>query len=239
MISIAQDIPECFPILTDRDSVAVTLLYSEGKVCIFGKAPEGTEEIAAVLISTSRSEMEVGVREKFLLFWITGKRYIIENMPSIYQSASGGVCPGAGDCQEIKYGYSSLYSKWNYRRLNGKTDADDDKLLFDGFVRLKEKQGLYKYEPNSIVLKENGLFHYKFTITDDAPEGKYVIRVRAYKGDGLCGLSEQTIEIARKGIVRNMSLMAKGYPLAYGIIAVLTAGITGIVVSIAFKSGEE
>jgi|GEM_PF-1549402 len=235
---------ESFPILTDSDTLKVTLVYHGSKVCLFGKAPDSSDNVFAALVSADCPPIELVKEEKRLIFWLAVKKFKLENMPALYMFASAkpenlsDLLSSELNTRNFPADYHYHLSHSQTERVSGKTAPDDFNKLYSGFIELKEKQGLYKIDNDGIVLHSNGLFHYKFKLCDRVPMGKYKLRVLSIKEGRLNGWSEAEITVKTAGLAAQMANLAQNHPLIFGLLASITAFAAGALANMIFRMYE-
>ncbi len=235
---------ESFPILTDSDTLKVNLVYHGSKVCLFGKAPDSSDNVFAALVSADCPQIDLVKKERRLIFWLAVKKFQLENMPALYMFASAKpeTIDDSLSCELHSCNFPADYhyhlSHCQADCVSGKAAPDDYNQLYSGFIELKEKQGLYKIDNNGIVLHSNGLFHYKFDLCDKVPMGKYSLLVLSIKEGRLNGWSEAEITVETSGTAALMANLAKNHPLFFGLLASVIAFAAGVIANMIFRMYE-
>ncbi len=229
------------PLVVEPKQINVSVWYNGGEVTVSGEAPSGTEAVIVVLRSSGTPPMALARKGRVVLFWMTVKKFKVENIPGVYQIALSAPLRHIMESLSIEeveanqIGYAALKQGWKVERTSGAESSDDIDVLFNGLVKLKEKAGVYRVNENGVQLQANGSFSTVFPISDATTVGEYAIIAYSIRGGTIVnkGLSEFVVE--KVGLVKWLSDMATHHAGAYGVIAVVIALCTGMVVSLIFK----
>lgn len=101
----------------------------------------------------------------------------------------------------------------------------------DAVVRIKQREGLYVYDPEGVVLVGRNLFRATVAIPANVPVGKYETDVYLLRNGEVLSHNRSRLEISKAGFERFVYSAAFDYPLLYGIIAVIIAISAGLMAS--------
>jgi hypothetical protein len=236
--------PEGLSARMDTDTLVeridVSIRYAGKEIGFFGAAPEENCTIVAKLTSVQNPPVKLMRKGKVALFWMGVKQLEVSGMPFMFKvgcSAPMSSIP-ADLKRELMLDYDALRSLAKVEVLRGTPSADDRDVLFDGFIRLKEKEGLYRIRENNIRLSANGrLFSHTFHFPDRAIEGEYRVETYAIKNGRGLAHGVNTVTVGKVGLQSWLSGLATGHGLAYGIIAVVVALTVGLSIGLVFKKG--
>ncbi len=228
------------PQITDPETVSVHLNFHSAHVKLFGVVPEGADRIAVILCSSETPETQLARKERVGPFWMAVKKFHVKNIPGCYQVAtshpvSAFLSSGAPDDSINKLRYENLRNSWDVEMEGGEPADDDLDVLFHGLIQMKEKQGLYRLDQESIELRKGGLFLSQFDLPAAITAGDYTVDVYAFHGAKLLGIGESTFSVEKAGVVGFLSLMSKEHALLYAILAVGIALAVGFCVSLVFR----
>ncbi|WP_083456526.1 TIGR02186 family protein [Desulfosarcina cetonica] len=118
--------------------------------------------------------------------------------------------------------------------------ADTDQAtIFNEFVKLKEKSGLYGVMPNVVHYgPDDGIqktFQATLALPAALPQGDYHIAVLAIQDGAVSTSAIQTIDARETGMPAWISAMAFNHGTLYGVLAVVVAVIAGLTTGILFK----
>jgi uncharacterized protein (TIGR02186 family) len=122
------------------------------------------------------------------------------------------------------------------------TDSGDKDALFEEFVKLKQKSGLYDTVEDSIHYKDENQgvksFSCSLKLPSDLPQGVYKVEVFAFRQGDIAGYGAKEIRAKEDGMPAIIAFLAFNHGTLYGILAVLVAVIAGLLTGILFK-GEK
>ncbi|MEW5725200.1 MAG: TIGR02186 family protein, partial [Thermodesulfobacteriota bacterium] len=167
-------------------------------------------------------------------------QFEVENLPHIFKVHSSKPLAQMLRPELIrKYGlsYEALEERMELKLLKGEPEPDDREVMFDGFIRLKEKENLYKIAENRIQITKGRLFDHYFTFPDKAKEGDYVIESFTVKNGEVIGSSTDIVKVRKVGLTAWLYRLSQTQGVLYGIMAVVIALAAGLLVGIIFKGG--
>ena len=113
----------------------------------------------------------------------------------------------------------------------GMTTADLREFR-EAVIRLKVRDGLYKQEDYGVAFVGGAsLFRTTIDLPANIPVGTLTARVFLFRGGQVLDRFETQVRMQREGIERILYDFAFGYPLIYGIVAVLIAAGAGLAAS--------
>ena len=122
------------------------------------------------------------------------------------------------------------------------SEYQDKDALFEEFVKLKKKSGLYNTVENGIHYEKenNGMksFSASIKLPSALPQGDYTLEVFALAGDGITGYSKKDLEVKQTGMPAFIANLAFDHGTLYGILSVIVAIIAGLLTGTIFK-GEK
>ncbi|MBN2327430.1 MAG: TIGR02186 family protein [Candidatus Omnitrophica bacterium] len=227
-----------FPTIFEEDAVHINLDFKGDEVRLFGSAPSQTDGIVAVLRSQETPPMHLSRKKRVVLFWMTVKKFLVDNLPGCYQIASSDPLHQLikDDSQtDSRFGYEALRNDWRYELESGQSDPDDESVLFDGLIQMKENQGLYKIDENGARLHDNGLFLCRFYLPAAITTGQYIVQIFALRQGRIVGASEASLSVEKRGLAWALTYTAANHSVLYALIAVTIALSAGVLVSFLFK----
>lgn len=124
-------------------------------------------------------------------------------------------------------------------RANIVADGTDTSVIFDEFVKLKEKSGLYGVFDNAVHYGADDGRMKRFTATlalpAALPQGKYRIEVLAIENNAIDASSVQDVDAHETGMPAWVSMLAFNHGTLYGVLAVLVAVVAGLGTGLMFK----
>ena len=101
----------------------------------------------------------------------------------------------------------------------------------DAVVRIKQREGLYIYDPEGVVFVGRNLFRATVNLPASVPVGRYATDVYLLRNGEVLSHNRSELKISKAGFERFVYSAAFDYPLLYGIIAVLIAMSAGLLAS--------
>jgi uncharacterized protein (TIGR02186 family) len=98
-------------------------------------------------------------------------------------------------------------------------------------VRIKQREGLYIYNPEGVVFVGRNLFRATVDLPANVPVGKYATDVYLLREGDVLSHNRSQLTIDKQGFERFVFSAAFDYPLLYGIIAVIIAVCAGLLAS--------
>lgn len=223
-----------------KDSIQIGVRFSGERIYFFGTLPDPQADLVVKLISKEAHPLKVSIKGKVLLFWMSVKQYEIIGMPQIYKIHTSGplekiLTPELE--RQLKIGFGPLEDMMEIKLLRGEPSPDDREMLFEGFLKLKEKQDLYRIREDTIRIAKGRLFEHSFNFPDKAREGEYVIESYAVKDGKVIGSSTDVIDVRKIGLTAWLYRKSQNNGVFYGILAVVIALGAGLLVGIIFKGG--
>jgi len=228
-------------ITVQPDQILMGASYDGTDISVSGEIPEDSEALIRVIGHTEDSRlkkkgqalgflwMNLGsvefhkVPSVFLLYWSKGDNAFFHSVQEAWQSPDLGL-------EAIK------------KQVDIVSDYEDKEALFEEFIKLKQKSGLYGAAEGRIRYKEENKgmksFSCSLRLPSGLPQGVYKVEVFAVKEGGIAGYSVKEIRARQAGMPSLIASLAFNHGTLYGILAVLVAVIAGLLTGVMFK-GEK
>lgn len=228
----------CFTLLPEK-KVTMGIGFGGERVSFKGTLPQPGTTVIVQVKSEKNPSLKLVRKGRVVLFWMSVKQFEVSHVPFLYKVLSSGKLTDVLDenlKKELNIGYDALKQNLRLKLLAGKPSDDDLNVVFDGFLKMKEKTGLYGVSENAIEInKENNVFMFDLHFSDRAAEGNYTITCWAIKDGVILGETHETIAIEKVGLSHWFTYMAQNHSAIYGIIAVVIAIVVGLVAGFIFK----
>jgi len=208
--------------------------YDGAQVLLTGKLPAEAAALIRVVGPAEHSRLKEKGRALGILWMNMGSVEIadVPNVFLLYLPEKGGDILGAGGVPQA--GLQGLHKQVKIVADDADTDA-----LFDEFVKLKEKSGLYGTFADAIQYgpAEGGLKPFKATLALPAalPQGRYTVQVLAVANGAVAASEDLALEAHEVGVPSWISTFAFDHGTLYGIFAVVVAIIAGLLTGIIFR----
>jgi hypothetical protein len=224
----------------DKKSVEMGVRFGGDTITFHGTLPQKEAALVIRVESENNPPLKLVRKGRVVIFWMSVKQFEVSNVPFLYKIiCSGNLNEILSENlrKELHIGYESLRESMELELLKGKSSQDDNQVVFDGFVKMKEKFGLYEVIENAIKIGDDLSFTFDLAFSDRAGEGNYKVECFAIQGKEIVGEAKETITIEKVGLAQWITNMAHHYSAIYGIMAVIVAISVGLAVGFIFKGG--
>jgi hypothetical protein len=119
-------------------------------------------------------------------------------------------------------------------------NGGEHKGAFEEFLKLKQKEGLYKEILGNIrygaVSDGQKTFHAVIPVPSRLFPGSYVLELVAVRNGEVIARVNQPVTVKLAGFPALLARLAFGFPALYGVLATIIALITGLVIGVVFQS---
>jgi hypothetical protein len=226
---------ECSPSL-----IRVRAFFHGTWVKIRGRCPPGSKVLVEVVGEDEKEIlMKVGRRGPL---WMNVAEVRIEGVPNFYLLLGHSETPLATASHKMDSDDGKTYGYYRLRqraRVNGsQVNEGEEVKLFEEFVNLKESEDLYGLLPNAIQVKPRGdgdYFEGKFWLPPRVYAGDYEVRALLARGNETLRASSAKLKVVRAGLPAILSSLALREPALYGVLAVVVAMATGLLMGVVFR----
>lgn len=229
------------PVTVEPTKVLMGAFYNGTTVSVTGDIPSDSEALIRLTGHLENSMLKQKGRALGIL-WMNLGDVAFHNIPSVFL-----LCPSKAVNALMQEGGESwlglgLGMEAVRKKAEIKSASEDEDELFQEFVKLKQKKGLYGIQEGMISYKEHGSnmksFSGTVTLPSTLPQGKYKIEVFAIKDNAVLGYEVKEIGAEESGTAAFISTLAFEHGTIYGVLAVLVAIFAGLLTGIMFK-GEK
>jgi uncharacterized protein (TIGR02186 family) len=217
------------------ERINITLKYAGEKVTLFGEAEENALIITR-LVSVGHETTKLNKKGKRGIFWMNVKTLVLSHVPGLYIVHTSGPLEGLPAALLVKTETDKNYTAIRAGAQFTPGDPEKD-MLMDGYIRLKEQQGLYTIQEGTVKTIKGRLFRSEFFMPSNAPVGLYQFDVFAIKEKRVIASGSTTIMLGKVGVENWVTSFARNHGLFYGILAVIAALAAGIGVGLVFREG--
>lgn len=174
------------------------------------------------------------------ILWMNTAKIEVEHAPYIYylltSTSNSASCPWK-KLQLMNVGYSALKERIKFN--SDKPLTGDE---FDEFLKMKQQKGMYKTVFGGIKLDRPSCETCRYTasikLPPGIPPGNYTLKAIGFSGDELAGQKSSDLTIIKTGMPKLMSTMAWQHPALYGIVAIITAMVAGLIMGVLFTKAK-
>jgi Putative transmembrane protein (Alph_Pro_TM) len=218
-------------------TIRIGSFFSGGRVTVRGVVPAGDQVALRILGRLDRLVLMKKGRVGGL--WMNVGQITFQNIPNIYllwTSAPWSSLGTAASLQSWKLDYLSLLAG----ALPHKDPEEEARLLRE-MVKLKEEDQLYRITEGAVQIKplEPGTWDQVdavLSLPSKIEPGFYTLEMIAFKdGQGRL-IHSSTLEVKLAGFPALISDLANHQGLGYGVLAVIIATLSGLVIGIVFSA---
>lgn len=216
-------------------TIKISTFYNGTTLDVSGSMPEDGD----VVLRVSGPKKNVHLKEKGQVagvLWMNKTDVSLENTPAVYM-----VYTPAGPVEsflspELGVGYKALV-----KDIEIVPESADKPFIFGEYVKLMEKSGVYVVENGAITYgaAAGGMkaFSATLTIPSKMSAGDYKIDALVIKNGAVTNTLSKNLTLELSGFPKLIADLAYGRPLLFGILAVLIAVGTGLLIGVLFKGG--
>lgn len=167
--------------------------------------------------------------------WMSVGEVIVHGAPSTYLVLTTPDVPSPKEGETL-WGYKALEGqiKWE-----GSLPRRGVGALWDEFVKLKEREGLYGVFPGTLklirTLDDRSTVEGQFKLPANISPGRYSIALSILNSGKVVGQRSFELKVEMQGLAGGLTSLARRHGLLYGLAAVLLALVTGLIMGFLFK----
>ncbi len=220
-------------VLVRPDVIAAGTFYHGATIHVQGWADEGSQIV--VRVTGPRVDELFNRRARIGgLIWGGVEHVTIRNAPTLYDvSTSAALASAASPAlrERLELGFDTLGAGIRLER-----PRPDARLLVEHFVRLKQREGLYRISPGSVVLGDERDGRRRFSVdvpvTSAAPPGDLEVSVFETTRGELAGSRSARVTLAHVGLPLTLHTLAHERSLSYGFLALAVCLATGLLIGL-------
>lgn len=220
-----------------QDQVAITATFDGSEILIFGavkrETPIAHDAPLEVVVTVSGPQAPVTVRRKERRFgiWINTESVLVDQAPSFYTVATSAPFDDVlSDTEDLRQRISIERA---IRLVGAGVETGQD--FSEAVVRIRENAGLYSLRENTVTLDQQTLFRTALQMPADLTEGLYKTRIFLTRDGELVSKYETAIAVEKVGLERFLYTLSRDHSVAYGVLALVIACISGWAASSLFQ----
>jgi uncharacterized protein (TIGR02186 family) len=221
-------------------NIAIESNFTGSRIVVFGTIENsqqsefemGLYDIAVAIRGPKRT-IVTRRKSKVAGIWINRDSRTFANAPGYYAVMSNRPLHDIAE-QTVLDAYGLGFESLNFRPVDaqGAEPTEQDLAEFrKAAVRIKQKEGLYAYDPAGVVFVGRNLFRATVYLPANVPVGTYASDVYLLRYGKVLSHNRSELTINKEGFERFVFSAAFDYPLIYGIIAVIIAVTAGLLAS--------
>lgn len=221
-------------------NIAIESNFTGSRIVVFGtiensrqtESEIGLYDIAVVIRGPKRTII-TRRKSKVAGIWINQDAHTFANAPGFYAVMSNRPLADIAD-QKVLDEYGLGFHSLDFKpvKSDGTEPTQGDLAEFrEAAVRIKQKEGLYNYDPAGVVFVGRTLFRATVDLPVNVPVGTYASDVYLLRKGKVLSHNRSNLTINKQGFERFVFSAAFEYPLIYGILAVIIAVTAGLLAS--------
>jgi uncharacterized protein (TIGR02186 family) len=222
--------------------IEIGLSYHGDQIFFFGVNPVPGSDVVIKLTAEKQEAVKLSMKGRVGPFWMTVKQYEVTGAPFMYKIHTNkplNQIISKETAQKLELGYDAVRHRMKMHLIRGKAAPDDASVVWKGLLKIKERANLYNVveDPQRLEIADGKLFKHYFRFPAAATEGRYLVESYSFKDGQLVGYGKDTIQIKKVGLESWLTQTSKNSAIFYGIMAVLIALGTGLLVGVIFGKG--
>lgn len=235
----APDTEEIESDISSRD-IAIESNFTGQQIVIFGTIEHSKQSASEpglydVVVAIRGPKESIVARRKSQVagIWINRDSYTFANAPGFYAVLSTRLLGDVAN-ETVRNAYGLGFQSLDLRPIDTSKATPGDLEITEfrkAVVRIKQKEGLYHYNPQGVIFVGRNLFRATIDLPSNVPVGTYASDVYLVRENKVLSHNRSQLTIDKQGFERFVFSAAFEYPLLYGIIAVIIAVSAGLLAS--------
>jgi len=218
--------------------VPITAGFTGSNLLLFGTM-EPNSDVVVVVRGPYHDEV-VRRKERALGVWVNGAEVTFDNVPSFYFIAANRpleefLTDDIAYTRQIGYDNLTLTPKEGQAKALP-ADADIDTFR-KALIRRKQHHGLYGKTMGNVIFSSSNLFRTRLEFPSNVPVGQYAVDVFVIRDGRITDEKTTILSVQKFGVEAGVYSFAHRHALAYGVLAILLAGMAGWLASVVFRKG--
>lgn len=223
-----------------QDEIPITATFTGSEILVFGAVkrfqplPEGPPLQVVVTIAGPAAPVEVRRKQRRFGIWVNTSSVRIGSAPSFYAVAASGTLPQViSETEDLRHQISIPRVM---RTVGAATDDPDAVEFAEALLRIREAEGVYQIQENSVAFDDQTLFWTAVFLPPRLTEGAYRARIFLTRDRMVIDQYETVIDVRKVGLERWLFTLAHEQPLVYGLMALAVAAFAGWAASAAGRA---
>ena len=212
--------------------VKITAGFSGTDLLIFGVVP-GDGDVVIVVRGPIREEI-IRKKDQVMGVWVNRDKMVLENVPSLYMTANNR---SLDEFMPISISLTHQIAA-EHIRIKPRKDyihVKDWERFKHALIRNKVKQNLYKRKSVPLIFLGNRLFRTKLHFPSNVSVGTFGIDTYLIRKGEITAFETTLLNVRKFGVEADIYNFAHHHSLAYGLLAIIVAGLAGWLANAAFR----
>lgn len=235
--------PDALPVETivaglSQNRVSITADFNGSELLIYGAvkreapAPDGPLDVI-ITVEGPSTPLVIRRKERVAGIWINRDRARVDSAPSFYAvQTTRPLDVILSDTADLRHRISIPRA---IRAIGLTSEVPDPENFVDSLIRLREATDMYRLREWQVQFSEGTLFRTDVMLPANLTEGDYKVRLFLLRDGAVIAEEDRIIDVRKEGLERILFNLSREQPLAYGVLALLLAGLMGWGASAAFR----
>ncbi len=213
-----------------KDAIQVTADYHGERLLIYGVVSPDCDVI--VKLSAPSATVTFSQKGRVGIFWFTVGTVSFNNVPWMFKIKS------SGSLDEILLPEEQVRHQIGRRGLISSIESatpNASPFLIEEIIQVRIDDQLYSFHEGQIKRMKGNLFETSFFWPPKAPAGTYRIDSFAIREKKVITVDSELVRVEKVGVEAWISQLALEHGLLYGIVAVIIALFSGLIVGLIFR----
>jgi uncharacterized protein (TIGR02186 family) len=193
----------------------------------------GTNYDIVVVLKGPAEPIKLREKERIAGIWMNAASSDFRSAPSFFAVASSR--PVSQIVDERTAAIYELGTDFIQLSPSGLIDTEEQARFAHGLVDLRERQGLYKQDPQGVRIKEKVLYQARIELPSNVSTGPYTAETFAIANGRVLASATAEIEVVKVGLEGQVVTASQRYSLLYGLGAILLSLTMGWLAGRLFK----
>ncbi|WP_431321333.1 TIGR02186 family protein [Rhizobium sp. YTU87027] len=226
---------------TSTSEIAITSDFRGADLTIFGAVTNTDSLLLAigqydvvVVLEGPRENATVRRKERVFGIWVNTRSMTFEAVPHSYSMSSSRMLDDITtplDLTDMGIGIDHI----PLTPVGFVGNASNLGEFRQAFRRLQENGGLYDRDPSGVRFVSSSLFKASLRLPANIPNGVHTVRAYLFKSGSFVTEKSVPLRVIKTGIEQMITDAAHAQPIAYGLLSVFLALITGWGASVVFR----
>ena len=215
-----------------KSVVAITTGFVGSDLLLFGTV-EGEGDVIVIVRGPQRDEI-VRRKERVAGIWVNRDEVVFDQVPAFYAIASNRpideyLLPEVRDEYQIGAAHLEIIPR------QAILTAGEVNEFRNALIRNKQRQGLYAPRLGNVIFLSNRLFRTQLSFPANVTTGTYGVDVYLVRNGQIAGVETTLLTVRKFGLEAGIYDFAHRHAMAYGVLAILVAGMAGWLAGVIFR----
>ncbi|KAA2313621.1 hypothetical protein DL237_11740 [Pseudooceanicola sediminis] len=221
-----------------QNRVAINANFDGSEILIFGAVKRDAVPILPALdvivtVAGPNEPLKVMRKERRAGIWVNTDQVTIRQAPSFYAvSTTQPLSQILTQTEDLRHRISIPRA---IRSITSGDDVLDEDNFVNALIRLREQQGTYLMQEKAVRLDEQTLFNTRVALPSNLTEGVYRVDVYLLREGRVITSYETALRVGKVGLEQWLYALAHEQALAYALLAIFIAVISGWAASEVFR----